>query len=81
MPPPKTSPESFNITRLYGPFTRRVPLFVVELLAQCRRSQLGVRRQQVWQLLRAGRLEAYEPQDLDACFVKLLAQGDLAIGH
>jgi hypothetical protein len=67
-----------------------------ELLAQCptlaalccgscsrnaRRSQLCVRRQPPRQLLRAGRLEAYEPQDLDACFVKLLAKGDLVIGH
>jgi len=28
LPPPKTSPESFSITRLYGQFTRRVPLLL-----------------------------------------------------
>jgi len=29
LPPPKTSPDSFSITRLYGPFTRRGSPLVV----------------------------------------------------
>src|SRR5512133_3147786 len=84
-PPPKTSPESFNITRLYGPFTPRIPLSAVEaaramptLPALCRGScscDADARSSPASATcLCAGRLEPYEPQHLDACLVELLAE-------
>src|SRR5688500_20190343 len=39
LPPPKTSPESFNITRLYGPFTRGVLSALWELLLRAGRLE------------------------------------------
>src|SRR4029453_3831232 len=79
LPPPKTSPESFSITRLYGPFT--VGFLSLLWSCPCNAPTLAARRwrRQAARLLRGGRLKSYEAQDLDACLIKLLAEGSLAI--